>query len=507
MTDRLSEKQVDALITAYLDGSLSDADRATFEAWLRASPDHPRRVARLSATDFALHEVCHDTKAGYLLDILNQIDDASGPAQLVTLHHLKATRHPYRLYAISGAVAAVLLLAVTLLLVFSGTGTTPEIANETSEPNEPGSNGPVSPITPPTVATLTAQRDAVWAPQPGGDVRPGALAQGTQLSAGQRLVLTQGLAEITTTSGAIAILEAPATIQLINNNALHLHVGKLVGICETESSKGFLVRTPHIDVTDLGTRFGVDLTVQGQTHVEVFDGQVVASLVSDEADQVLHQRLVAGQAAIATPTTLTDTEPRTAEYAAALNVSTGMAGLYPRAEGDPVLWLGEERHDLSLHAKESDLLQVFLERRGLVLGQAATIDLLPGETWPAERGFGKATVSAGTVVDVYLLHLDPVGNGDKRSITRRTVLHFDRPIVGLIGAHSTLQDTDQRLGLPGVTQPSTRNASLPTGGHRGIDVGISLDAASISEDGKTLTLVLEASEMIDQIRILVQSQP
>uniref|UniRef100_UPI0035698FE8 LamG-like jellyroll fold domain-containing protein n=1 Tax=Roseovarius sp. TaxID=1486281 RepID=UPI0035698FE8 len=124
------------------------------------------------------------------------------------------------------------------------------------------------------VATLTAAHDAQWAA-----FKPRA---GDTLYAGQRFTLTEGFAEITTAGGAVAILEAPATIELTDNdNALRLHAGNLVGICETESSKGFLVRTPHMDITDLGTRFAIAVEpdaehgeAQSASEVIVMDGKV-----------------------------------------------------------------------------------------------------------------------------------------------------------------------------------------------------------------------------------------
>ncbi|MGB1124852.1 MAG: LamG-like jellyroll fold domain-containing protein, partial [Phycisphaeraceae bacterium] len=79
--------------------------------------------------------------------------------------------------------------------------------------------------------------------------------------------------EIKTNDGAVAILQAPATIQLINDNALHLHTGKLVGLCKTETSKGFTVRTDHADIIDLGTEFGVEVN-GNQVTTTVFTGQV-----------------------------------------------------------------------------------------------------------------------------------------------------------------------------------------------------------------------------------------
>ncbi|MEM9347246.1 MAG: LamG-like jellyroll fold domain-containing protein [Planctomycetota bacterium] len=175
-----------------------------------------------------------------------------------------------------GPLAAMLALAVTLVIVFTGRDGTPDpIAKQPDNtPSEPGRVGPEdrSPIPPsdPIVATLTAEYDAVWSADSAG----GASAPGSPLRAGQRLTLTQGFAEVTTTRGAIALIEAPATIEFLDNpNAIYLHSGKLVGICETPSSKGFVVRTPHMDVVDLGTEFGVTV---GPNRVEtvVFDGEV-----------------------------------------------------------------------------------------------------------------------------------------------------------------------------------------------------------------------------------------
>jgi ferric-dicitrate binding protein FerR (iron transport regulator) len=274
MTEPLNDKQIDQLIADYLAGSLSEADRPTFEAWLRASPDNPRRVARLSAADYCIREVCQDTKADYLLDVLNQIDEAAGPADLVTLHDFQQPAwHRYRLpLAIGSAIAAVLVIAVTLIITLQNPGNDPtSIADNTpvdsTDPRDPGLVGPALTN---TVATITATHNATWA--------EGASAPGSQLRAGQRLTLTAGFAEITTHRGAIAILEAPATIELLDNdNALRLHTGKLVGICETPSSKGFVVRTPHMDITDLGTRFGIDLTDRDVTEVHVIEGSVEAS--------------------------------------------------------------------------------------------------------------------------------------------------------------------------------------------------------------------------------------
>ncbi|MEM6257968.1 MAG: FecR family protein [Planctomycetota bacterium] len=173
-----------------------------------------------------------------------------------------------------GPIAAVLAVALALLVVFTGGDEEPERTAGQNKPiSEPGRVGTDKPATVSIVATLTAERDAVWAPQPVGDLRPGA-----PLAAGPRLTLTQGFAEITTEEGAVVILEAPATIELIDSpNAIKLHTGKLVGICETESSKGFVVHAPQMTIVDLGTRFGVDAISGDITRVTVFRGSVSVS--------------------------------------------------------------------------------------------------------------------------------------------------------------------------------------------------------------------------------------
>ena len=162
--------------------------------------------------------------------------------------------------AVYAYAAAVVLLAAVLFNPWGGneTPTRTLIAEDSSEPDPLG----VAPV----VATLTAVHDAQWL--------EGALASGSPLQAGDRLTLTQGFAEITTNRGAIATIQAPATIELIeHDNAIRLHTGKLVGLCRTESSKGFVVKTRYADIVDLGTEFGVELQRNRMT-TTVFTGEV-----------------------------------------------------------------------------------------------------------------------------------------------------------------------------------------------------------------------------------------
>ena len=161
------------------------------------------------------------------------------------------------------AAAAVVALGVFLAVQFIGPSASPNpdplVGNAPSEYSEPGHVGLA-------VATLTASHNATWAER--------ALARGAKLHPGDRLTLTTGFAEITTARGAVAIFEAPCVVELKgHDNALHLHSGRLVGICETESSKGFVIKTDYADITDLGTEFGVYAHAEG-VKTTVFTGEV-----------------------------------------------------------------------------------------------------------------------------------------------------------------------------------------------------------------------------------------
>ncbi|MEM9345812.1 MAG: LamG-like jellyroll fold domain-containing protein [Planctomycetota bacterium] len=299
------------LLEACLNGELEDQDFLAFNAWLREDPEHLRQWVLASFMSHELAEALAQESAtierppvidqagaagqgvmdAEVLSLLEQIEAASHDAPLRELdltqgktsrpsrqrssdsidlgaamsdlswavgklaRKLLASKPAYSAYA-----AAAVLLCVVFFMHWGGEDAEP-IAELPPVNTAPGVETP-SPFMPP-VATLAAERDAVWHRRPGED-----------LYAGQRFTLNQGFAEVVTTRGAIALIEAPATIEFLDNpNAIYLHSGKLVGICETQSSKGFVVRTPQMDMVDLGTEFGVTVR-RDRVETVVFDGEV-----------------------------------------------------------------------------------------------------------------------------------------------------------------------------------------------------------------------------------------
>ncbi|MEM6257583.1 MAG: hypothetical protein AAGI37_04645 [Planctomycetota bacterium] len=283
-------------IQAYYAERASREQIALLEQWFREDEANVRVFAEHGLVEW--HMLCEHEKqdAAAILATLREAEEQAGPnyslldtpasfgpkgpevkttasfGDLLSLTGYLTAKTLRNKSGLIGSIAAVLLLGVALFFAFSSPdnnqNTPPYFADNYSVP---GHAGPPSPSKPNIVATLTAERDAVWHRRPGDD-----------LYAGQRFTLAEGFAEITTNRGAVAILEAPATFELTDNdNALWLHTGKLVGICDSASSKGLMVYTRQLQLHDLGTRFGVDASASDTTIVQVFQGEVEVSRAAD----------------------------------------------------------------------------------------------------------------------------------------------------------------------------------------------------------------------------------
>jgi ferric-dicitrate binding protein FerR (iron transport regulator) len=119
---------------------------------------------------------------------------------------------------------------------------------------------------PEIVAILTETENCRWA---GSDLPT---VEGAGLMAG-RLALTEGMATIRFASGATVTLEAPSILEVRSAMNCRLIEGSVVADVP-ESAHGFTIDTEHMEVIDLGTRFGVTTTPLGQSNVFVFEGEV-----------------------------------------------------------------------------------------------------------------------------------------------------------------------------------------------------------------------------------------
>ena len=394
---------------------------------------------------------------------------------------------------LGSAIAALLLLALILFNPFGNNTPAPQdIADNSS--TKPAASAQPTPRGS-AVATLTATHNAQWAER--------ASAPGSEFKAGDRLTLTAGFAEITTNRGAVAILEAPATVELLNNdNAIRLHAGKLVGICETESSKGFLVRTPHMDITDLGTEFGV--------HVE--DNKVTATVFTGEIEVTAanhaSQRFTAGQTAqlsVANSNSRIETRTQIASGFDALrtspprNLRSSMGLKQPRFDQGNIIWGGWLPNDVRAGQQTSPNLQVFIERQDHVMDRGIEVELTP--RYPKlGKAFETHRLPDGQRVSVYLLHNDnPTG---KRTV-EQYIIDFGRPILGVILSTDRLYETDALLGRSGVLYAERDHKK---GDYRGVEIDTSAAQDAVTIDGSTIRLTLGQVDYMDQVRVIVQAE-
>ncbi|MEM9347996.1 MAG: FecR domain-containing protein, partial [Planctomycetota bacterium] len=277
----------DLLISLYLDGDIEAQDFRRLDAWLKEDRAHVTyfvdrvadhcRTSELVSSEFNLPFLAPESESIFRDASSAEADlpqiQYSAPGVMTKQKYAGALsyvlRHAFtpKHAAALAAAAAVLLACVLAVLLLTGPGQGPELAQTRQEPDENPYAVPAAQPAP-AVATLTAQqRDTDWANE--------ILSPGTRLRAGERLTLIRGVAEITTNRGAVAVIEAPASIEFLDHdNAIRLHSGKLVGICETDLSKGFLVQTPHMAITDLSTEFCVDVSDNNTSTVHVLQGEV-----------------------------------------------------------------------------------------------------------------------------------------------------------------------------------------------------------------------------------------
>jgi hypothetical protein len=148
-------------------------------------------------------------------------------------------------YSILTAAAALFLLGVVLKIIFVRTPD-PLVTFRTSEDTllsvshaPAGKEGPV----------------------------PGTLAKGS------RLLLRQGVVELTLASGVTALVEAPADLTLQEKDRIQQHLGR-VRYHVPKKASGFQVHTSDLLITDLGTEFGVLASLENPDEVHLFKGKV-----------------------------------------------------------------------------------------------------------------------------------------------------------------------------------------------------------------------------------------
>jgi hypothetical protein len=138
---------------------------------------------------------------------------------------------------------------------------------------------------------------------------------------------------------------------------------------------------------------------------------------------------------------------------------------------------------------------IWSERSALVLPMSVSVDMTKIGTSDSGNNYSPSpgTIAAGTRVDTYLIHSDPVGSGTQNYVASVT---FDTPILGIIDRIEGLASTDSLLGNPGTTYPGNST-------DRGLEAPDSL--VWVSNNGLTLNFTTGA--FVDEARVIVAAVP
>lgn len=136
------------------------------------------------------------------------------------------------------------------------------------------------------VAALTAGSEMRW------NEAAANYAVGQKIPVG-RCKLNGGIALITFQSGATAMLQGPAELELLTEDKAFLHSGQ-VFVRAPQDGNGFKLETPTARLLDLGTEFGVSVNASGDALLQVYEGEVLAKLKNKDVKH--EQRFKGGEA-------------------------------------------------------------------------------------------------------------------------------------------------------------------------------------------------------------------
>jgi hypothetical protein len=169
------------------------------------------------------------------------------------------------------------------------------------------------------VARITGTQNSVWQNEAANRV-----GYGSELSAGQELILEAGIAEITFQDGATVVLESPARFVVNAPHEVELQEGRLAAVVPAES-RGFRVHTRSLDVFEVGTEFGLMAQPSGASEVHVFNGLVKADVLDQQGRPLRRIELNSSEAARvnAISTTVAEFPADVASFVRSLEPTTG----------------------------------------------------------------------------------------------------------------------------------------------------------------------------------------
>ncbi|MEM9367861.1 MAG: FecR domain-containing protein [Planctomycetota bacterium] len=461
----MTESRWEQLFEGFLDEALGEDDCRELLAWCDADPANMARLTeelRLANALTALQVIDTEEISRAVKDGLQRDMSAIDISQRVR-QQLEDQSQPQPTHATparSLTPRSLLSVAAVFLLVASATWMLGEGAPEAR-----------------TVTATVLRANSTSGFEPGDTLHPDEVVR-----------LDRGRLVVRFRSGAKLAIEGPADLVVTGQNSAQMKRG-IATVRVPGVIKGFTLDTPHEQVVDLGTSFGVAVADDGVTSIAVFEGEIE---LRGEQHATGPQRLLAG-----TSVRVQTDEESPREIPHAINPYLGTWQLsfgVNNLVGDVRVATPTERQSPGQVFADDSLL-LFPEREDVALPRGFVVDAIgPGEH---QRPFRKRTtmLPKDVNVDSFLLQFNPVRDQAVwLEQTFRGEVHFDRPIVALILQKDLLDASDALLALP--------ETDLQGIFRRGINA---TDVVTLSDNRRVLHVALNVANGVDQIRVLVAS--
>ena len=148
-------------------------------------------------------------------------------------------------------------------------------------------------------------------------------------------------------------------------------------------------------------------------------------------------------------------------------------------------------------------IKLFFERLGYELPVDVQLDITLPSTVPVPDNQTPGVLPAGSMVNSYMAHFDPVGKPAGTGVDVEGSVTFDEMVLGIIGRSPSLLQTDFVLGNPSTIYPRGSHKVMRRIEFDPGDAGpATRDTVSLSSNRRTVGLDLHSGHSLDQARIV-----
>lgn len=333
---------------------------------------------------------------------------------------------------------------------------------------------------------------------------------GQQFQPGEELVIpgAEQYLRLSLRQGVELLVEGPATLVFMAENAVELKRGRLVGTV-SPAGTGFTVHLPQGEVQDLGTVFGVSAN-EGDSSVTVLSGKVTCRLFRPGHPLPEPILIQSGESARldperAAPVLLTEADE-------SLSRITGIHSGILQATGDAQFSSAPPPLPKGRRSIDAGKILVFQESRQIPLSwdpvnksffhsddtafPEENILLKQASPDHSSSLLNNIQESGSIDVDSYLVSMSSLGQG---TLVLNGTLTFQNEILAVFTSRDGLVATDHFSSTPEFAVQWKEQSPGARGSH---EAG---DEVVIMKDQHTLKMTLQASGAGDQLRILVRA--